>query len=91
MFVCVCFIGLSFNQFDVIINVGVFDPYTYKNTDMLKLHGMVYETLMENEENQIRGYVHIVDCSGVSLPYMTLFTPREAVRIIKNAEVFKSN
>lgn len=48
---------------------------------------MVYETLMEDEENQIRGYVHIVDCTGVNLPYMTLFTPKEAVRIIKNAEV----
>lgn len=48
---------------------------------------MAYETLMENEENQIRGYVHIVDCTGVNLPYMTLFTPKEAVRIVKNAEV----
>lgn len=67
--------------------LGVFDPYKYANTDMLKLHGMVYETLMENEENQIRGYVHIVDCTGVNLPYMTLFTPKEAVRIVKNAEV----
>lgn len=66
---------------------GVFDPYKYVNTDMLKLHGMVYETLMEDEENHIRGYVHIVDCTGVNLPYMTLFTPKEAVRIVKNAEV----
>lgn len=48
---------------------------------------MVYETLMEDEENQIRGYVHLVDVTGVTLPYMTLFTPKEAVRIVKNAEV----
>lgn len=74
-----------FNEYFIII--GVFDPYRYANTDMLKIHGMVYETLMEDEENQIRGYVHIVDCTGVNLPYMTLFTPKEAVRIIKNAEV----
>lgn len=74
--------------FDIVRNVGVFDPYKCPNTDMLKLHGMVYETLMEDEENQIRGYVHIVDCTGLNLPYMTLFTPKEAVRIIKNAEVY---
>lgn len=43
--------------------------------------------LLENEENQIRGFVHIVDGSGVTLPYMTIFTPKEAVRIVKNAEV----
>lgn len=72
---------------DMFCLTGVFDPYKYSNTDMLKLHGMVYETLMEDEENQIRGYVHFVDASGVSLPYMTLFTPKEAVRIVKNAEV----
>lgn len=66
---------------------GVFDPYTYANTDMLKMHGMTYETLMEDEENQIRGFVHIIDATGVNLPYMTLFTPKEAVRIIKNVEV----
>lgn len=66
---------------------GVFDPYKYPNVDLLKIHGLTYEVLLENEENQIRGFVHIVDGSGVNLPYMTIFTPKEAVRIVKNAEV----
>lgn len=70
--------------------VGVFDPYKFANIDMLKIHGMTYEALMEDEENQIRGFVHVVDAAGVSLPYMTLFTPKEAVRIVKNAEVIES-
>lgn len=42
---------------------------------------------MEDEENQIRGFVHVVDATGITLPYMTIFTPREAMRIVKNAEV----
>lgn len=66
---------------------GVFDPYKSPNMDLLKIHGLTYEVLLENEENQIRGFVHIVDGSGVNLPYMTIFTPKEAVRIVKNAEV----
>jgi len=70
----------------VITRPGVFDPYKFPNSDLLKIHGMAYETLMEDEENQIRGFVHVVDAAGVSLPYMTLFTPKEAVRIVKNAE-----
>lgn len=53
---------------------------------MIKIHGVAYETLMENEENQIRGFVHIVDCAGLGLRHMTLFTPKEAVRIVKNGE-----
>lgn len=68
-------------------DTGVFDPYKYPNVDLLKIHGLTYEVLLENEENQIRGFVHIVDGSGVTLPYMTIFTPKEAVRIVKNAEV----
>lgn len=46
---------------------------------------------MEDEENQIRGVVHIVDAAGVNLPYMTIFTPKEAARIVKNAEVYHFN
>ncbi|XP_071446333.1 alpha-tocopherol transfer protein-like [Hetaerina americana] len=65
---------------------GKFDPYKYTNADMCRVHGVVSETLMEDEENQIRGYVHWGDGKGVGFPHLTLFTPREAVRIAKNGE-----
>jgi hypothetical protein len=54
---------------------------------MLRLHALAYETIMENEEDQVNGVVHFIDGTGVSFPYLTLFTPKEAVRIAKNAEV----
>ena len=54
---------------------------------MCRIHGIIYETLMEDEENQVRGFVHFADGAGVSFPYLTLFTPKEAVRIVKNGEV----
>lgn len=76
----------KFGRRIILTRPGVFDPYKHANVDMLKVHGLTYETLMENEENQIRGFVHIVDASGVNLPYMTIFTPKEAVRIVKNGE-----
>lgn len=66
---------------------GVFDPYRHQNFELLKIHGLTYEVLMESEENQIRGMVHIVDAVGIGMPYMTIFTPKEAARIVKNAEV----
>lgn len=65
---------------------AVFNPARHPNTDLLRLHGVTYETLMEDEANQVRGLVHVVDARGVGLHYVTLFTPREAVRIVKNAE-----
>lgn len=54
---------------------------------MCRYHGIVYETLMEDEENQVRGYVHFADGQGVGFSYLTLFTIKEAVRIVKNGEV----
>ncbi|KAK9500677.1 hypothetical protein O3M35_001900 [Rhynocoris fuscipes] len=65
---------------------GVFDPHKFINEDMCRVHGIVYETLMEDEENQVRGFVHFADGAGVTFPYLTLFTPKEAVRIAKNGE-----
>lgn len=54
---------------------------------MCKIHAITYESLMEDEESQVRGFVHFADGAGVSFPHLTLFTPKEAVRIVKNGEV----
>jgi len=51
------------------------------------MHGVTYETLMEDQENQIRGFVHYTDAAGMCLQQITLFTPKQAVRIVKNGEV----
>jgi hypothetical protein len=69
------------------ILVAAFDPYKYTNADMLRVHGITYETLMEDEMNQVHGYIHFADGAGVGFHYLTLFTPKEAVRIAKNGEV----
>ncbi|XP_063702428.1 retinaldehyde-binding protein 1-like [Culicoides brevitarsis] len=76
----------DFNRRIIFYRPGVFDPSKYINLDMIKIFGICYETLMEDEENQIRGFVHVVDCAGLGLKHMTLFTPKEAVRIVKNGE-----
>lgn len=42
---------------------------------------------MEDVDNQINGFVHVVDLTGFGMSHLTLFTPSEAVRIGKNMEV----
>lgn len=59
----------------------------FTNGDMCRIHGITYETLMEDEENQVKGFVHFADGQGIGFPYLTLFTIKEAVRIVKNGEV----
>ncbi|KAF7265331.1 alpha-tocopherol transfer protein-like [Rhynchophorus ferrugineus] len=70
----------------IVTRPGVFDLDRFTNGDMCRIHGIAYETLMEDEENQVRGFVHFADGSGVGFAYLTLFTIREAVRIVKNGE-----
>lgn len=71
----------------IIARPGVFDLERFTNADMCRIHGIVYETLMEDEENQVRGFVHFADGQGVGFAHLTLFTIKEAVRIVKNGEV----
>lgn len=61
----------------------------YKNNrdDIVRIGGVVLETILENEEDQIRGVVHIADGSGLGFNYLTLYTPTEGFRIVKNSEV----
>ena len=54
---------------------------------MCHIHAITDEALMEDEENQVTGYVHFADGEGFGYSMLTLFTPREAVRIVKNGEV----
>lgn len=63
-----------------------FNPSKHWNHEMVKFHGIVYESLMEEEETQINGVVHIIDGSHVGFNYLTIFTPQDAYRIGKNLE-----
>lgn len=74
----------------IIYRPGVFNMKSFSGDDMLKMHTLIYETVMENEEDQIRGLVHIIDAENLTFSHLTLFTPKEAVRIIKNTEVLVS-
>lgn len=65
----------------------VYDPSKNINHDIVRYSGIVFETLLEDEENQIRGVVHVVDASNLGFAYMTVMTPQEVYRIGKNAEV----
>lgn len=80
--------SLNKNNFDLLkFTLGVFNSSNWTNTDMCRITGLTYETLMEDQENQIRGFVHYVDAAHMGLQQLTLFTPKEVVRIVKNGEV----
>lgn len=64
-----------------------YDVYKDHRDDIIRIGGTVFETILENEEDQIRGVVHVVDGSGLGFNYLTLYTPQEGFRLAKNTEV----
>lgn len=68
-----------------------FNPSKHLNWEVSKLVTYMFRALLEDEENQIRGIVHIVDTTGFGLNFMTVYAPRDSIRIYKNAEVIIVN
>jgi len=62
------------------------DPSRHSTEDVMKVIAITLETLIEDEENQIRGLTCIVDASGLSLAHMTFENPLESRRIINLCE-----
>lgn len=70
----------------IMYRAKMFDLSKNNNVDLMNTIMLSYETVLEDEHNQINGIVHIVDCSNCGLEFLTLFTPKEATRILKNGE-----
>ncbi|KZC12920.1 Clavesin-2, partial [Dufourea novaeangliae] len=67
---------------------GRFDPYKYTSAQMARAHSLVVEALMDDEENQIRGYTHINDESGLTMGHLSAWSLtdiRNMLRCIQNS------
>lgn len=59
--------------------------YTY--ADQVKAHWIVYEALMESQEEQILGVVHVGDFSGASASHVGMWkNPVEFLKLLKWGE-----
>lgn len=55
--------------------------------DILTLMTLVFELILDDEENQIRGIIHLADARGIHPAHFTVFTPQYQFRVGKNSEV----
>lgn len=69
---------------------GIADPTSPTvGYDVLTLMTLVYELVYADEENQIRGVVHVSDAKGLKMSHFTVFSPQYSFRVGKNTEVGK--
>jgi len=57
------------------------DPTRHTNSDALKAHIITFEALLEEEEDQLKGFTYIFDCSGLSLSHLSIWSPAEVGRV----------
>jgi CRAL/TRIO domain len=70
---------------------GVTDPKAPNlGIDVMTLMALVFELVCKDEENQIRGVVHVADAKGLCMSHFTVFSPQYSLKIGKNSEVSES-
>lgn len=62
------------------------DPTRHSNSDAMRAHILTFEALLQEEENQIRGFTYIFDCSGLTLSHLSIWTPQEVGKIFSICE-----
>jgi len=65
---------------------GNIDPEIHTSESVMKAIQVVFESLLEDEENQIRGFTHILDESGITVSHLVLWNPTEIARIFGTCE-----
>ncbi|OAD52285.1 Clavesin-1 [Eufriesea mexicana] len=67
---------------------GRFDPYKHTSAQMARAHSLVVEALMDDEENQVRGYTYVNDESGLTMGHLSAWSItdiRNMLRCIQNS------
>lgn len=65
---------------------SAFDPSRFTTSDMMRAHILTFETLLNNEENQVRGFTYVMDEEGVSWSQLTVWTPSEVSKAFSCCE-----
>jgi len=65
---------------------GTMDPNRFTASDIMRAHIMTFETLLEDEENQIRGFTYIFDEKSVSWSHLSIWTPSEVSKAFNCCE-----
>jgi len=65
---------------------AAFDPTKYNISDMMRAHIMTFETLLNDEENQVKGFTYVFDEEAVSWSQLSLWTPSEVSKAFSCCE-----
>jgi hypothetical protein len=65
---------------------GNIDSSYHTSESVMKAIMLTFESMLEDEETQIRGFSHILDESGITLSHLTLWNPTDLSKIFGTCE-----
>lgn len=78
----------QFGRIVILARLATADPsISTIGTEGLTLATMIFETLLDDEENQIRGFNYILDISNIKLRHYFIFSFSTWFKLLKNIEV----
>lgn len=81
-----CKLSPFFSYF-CIFPTGRMDPTRFNASDQMRSMQVGFESLLEDEENQVRGFTYIFDEKELGLAIITLWTPSEVSKAFQCCEV----
>jgi len=63
-----------------------FDSSRFTTSDMMRAHIMAFETLLTQEENQVRGFTYVLDEQSVTWNQISIWTPSEVSKAFSCCE-----
>ncbi|EDW78783.2 uncharacterized protein Dwil_GK12625 [Drosophila willistoni] len=60
-----------------------FDPYKFTSVQMARVHSLICEALLDDEDSQVAGYVYINDESGMNMGFVSLWSLTDLRSIVK--------
>lgn len=62
------------------------DPSKFSSSDMARAHIMAFETLLDEEENQIMGFSYVADAMGIGAAHIAMWSITEFATLLKWGE-----
>ncbi|ALC44333.1 Cralbp [Drosophila busckii] len=62
---------------------GRFDPYKFTSVQMARVHSLICEALLDDEDSQVAGYVYVNDESGMNMGFVSLWSLTDLRSIVK--------
>ena len=63
------------------------DPSRHTPEQVIRTNLMTFETLLEDEENQIRGFTYLYDQKGIGFSHVLMWSPSQVSHMIGCCEV----